>query len=261
MTDAEPAHPLRSRLRELYFGTSAKALRFQAALLFLDVLVIGFFIFDSFVKDTPYFYWIDYAIAAFLAFDMLAKLYALGSVQRWMRYPTTWIDLIVLATMLVPAIQPLGFLRILRLWTVAHRERTWNVLGGGRWDDTYIEDLTKAIVNLIVFIFMASGFAYAFFAGQHTKLNTFIDAMYFAITSLTTTGYGDITLDTQWGRVFKIVLMLSGITLFFGVAQKAFAPHKRRIRCAQCSLDRHEPDADYCRACGTRLEAPGQADA
>lgn len=253
MSEAASPWPLRSKLRDLYFGTDAAALRFQGVLLALDVLVIGFFIADSFIHEKWWFLWVDYAIATFLAFDIAAKLYALGSVRRWLRYPTTWVDLLVLATMLVPAIANLGFLRILRLWSLAHRERTWNVLGGGRWDDTYVEDLTKAIVNLVVFIFLASGFAYAFFAGAHPKLATFIDAMYFAITSLTTTGYGDITIDSQFGRVFKIVLMLSGITLFFGVAQKAFAPHMKRVRCANCSADRHERDAHFCRVCGEAL--------
>lgn len=253
MSEAASPWPLRSRLRDLYFGTDAAALRFQGLLFFLDLLVIGFFILDSFAQKQWWFLWVDYAIAFFLAFDMAAKLYALGSVRRWLRYATTWVDLLVLATMLVPAIQNLGFLRILRLWTLAHRERTWNVLGGGRWDDTYIEDLTKAIVSLVVFIFMASGFAYAFFHGERTGIITFVDAVYFAITSLTTTGYGDIVLDSQFGRIFQIVLMLAGISLFFNVAQKAFAPHLKRVRCTNCNTDRHERDAEFCRVCGQAL--------
>lgn len=256
MSEAVSPHPLRSTLRELYFGTNARALRFQGVLFALDLLVIGFFILDSFVREQSWFLYVDFAIAGFLAFDMIAKLYALGSVRRWIKYPTTWVDTLVLATLLVPAMHNFGFLRIMRLWTLAHRERTWNVLGGGKWDDTYVEDLSKAIVNLVVFVFIASGFAYVFFAGQHPKLVTFIDAMYFAITSLTTTGYGDITIDTQIGRVFKIILMLSGITLFFGVAQKAFAPHRKRIRCVECNTDRHEPDAHHCRVCGEPLQRP-----
>ncbi|MGE0045987.1 MAG: ion channel [Hyphomonadaceae bacterium] len=244
---------LRSRLRDLYFGRDAEALKFQAAMTWLDLLIIGFFIAANFIREEPWFSYVDYAIAAFLAIDMAAKYFALGSVQRWLKYPTTWVDLVVLATLLVPAFYNFGFLRILRLWSLAHRERTWNVLGGGRWDDTYVEDLTKAIVNLVVFVFLASGFAYAFFGGPGHEIVTFIDAVYFTVTSLTTTGYGDITLDSQVGRLFMIALMITGISLFFAVAQKAFAAHKRRIHCAHCKLDRHEPDARFCRACGERL--------
>jgi voltage-gated potassium channel len=244
----------RSQLRELYFGSSREALRFQGGLVVLDVLVVAFFILQNFLRAQGWFLWVDYAIAAFLAADMGLKLYALGSVRRWLKYPTTWIDAIVLATFLLPQLLAnFGFLRILRLWTLVHRDRTWMVIGGGKWDNTRIEDLTKAIINLVVFVFLASGFAFAFFAGQHPKLVTFVDAMYFTTTALTTTGFGDITIDTQEGRIFKMVLMVTGITLFFSIAQKAFSPPRANIECAECGLCEHEHGARFCRACGTKL--------
>jgi voltage-gated potassium channel len=245
---------LRSTLRSLYFGHDPDAVRFQGVLVALDVAIVAFFILQKFIADQPWFFWLDYAIAAFLALDMGLKLYALGSLKRWLKYPTTWVDLIVLATFLFPQVLAnFGFLRILRLWTLVHRDRTWIVLGGGRWDNTRVEDLTKAIVNLVVFVFLASGFAFAFFAGQHPKLVTFIDAMYFSVTALTTTGFGDITIDTQEGRIFKMILMVTGITLFFRIAQTAFTPPRRNIECTNCGLCEHEPAARYCRACGTKL--------
>jgi voltage-gated potassium channel len=252
-TDIEK-ETLRSNLRELYFGITPRALKFQAWMTVLDVLVIGFFIVSQFIRDQGALYYvIDYAIALFVALDLSAKLYALGSLRRWLKYPTTWVDLIVLSTLLVPIMHNWGFLRILRLWTTVHRERFWNVVGGGRWDDTYVEDLTKAIVNLVVFVFIAAGLAQAFFLAQHPKLNNFLDAVYFVVTALTTTGFGDITIDTAAGRLFSIVLMISGITLFFGIAQKAFTPRRKIMVCDSCGIDRHEIDASFCRGCGTRL--------
>jgi voltage-gated potassium channel len=246
--------PLRSRLRDLYFGASKDALRFQAFLVLVDLLVVGFFIVSQFFRDQPVlFYVLDAVVAAFLAMDLAAKWYALGSFKRLLKYPTTWVDAIVLATLLVPAMHNWGFLRILRLWTTVQRERFWNVIGGGRWDDTYVEDLTKAIVNLVVFVLLAAGVAQALFLEQHPKLNNFLDAIYFVVTLLSTTGLGDITLDTWQGRVFSIVLMVTGVTLFFSIAQKAFAVRAKIIVCDSCGLDRHEPDAAFCRACGARL--------
>lgn len=254
MSEAEKSHPIRSRLRELYFGVTPRALKFQAALLVLDVLVIGFFIAGQFIRSETWFVAIDFGIALFLAADLSAKLYALGSIRRWLRYPTTWLDLVVLATMLFPAwLHNWGFLRILRLWTLVHRERFWNVIGGGRWDDTRVEDLAKAIVTLVVFIFMAAGAAQALFLNQHPQLNNFLDAIYFVVTTLTTTGFGDITVHTTAGRIFSIVLMLAGISLFFTIAQKVVAPQPKIAQCVKCPLDRHEPDARFCRNCGTEL--------
>jgi voltage-gated potassium channel len=248
-------HSLRSRLRELYYGHTDLALRYQAILFVLDLAVVGFFIFNQFIEHGPWFWVVDICIAVFLALDMLAKLYALGTVRRWLRYPSTWADIIVLATFAMPQYN-LGFLRILRLWSLVQSERFWNVLARGRFDDTYTEDLTKAVVTLVTFILLGAGFAQALFLGQHPKLNNFVDALYFVVTSLTTTGYGDITIDTAAGRIFSVALMLAGISLFFSIAQKVFAPPQKIAPCASCGLDRHELDAKHCKICGGELPAP-----
>jgi voltage-gated potassium channel len=253
MSEETPA-PLRSYLRELYFGVTRRALLFQGVLLVLDVLIIGFFIVSQFIVGQPWYVLADFAIAVFLMLDLAAKLFALGSARRWIKYPTTWVDLAVLATLLFPSVlHNWGFLRVLRLWTLVHRERFWNVIGGGRWDDTHAEDLTKSIVTLIVFIFVSAGLTQALFLNDHPKLNNFLDAVYFVVTSLTTTGFGDITIDSAAGRLFSIALMIAGVSLFFTIAQKAIAPHRKIKTCAECGLDRHELDARHCRNCGAAL--------
>lgn len=248
---------LRSRVRALYFGHTQAAIRFQGLLLALDALIIGFFVISQFIVKLTWFWIADAAIAVFVAADLGARLFAFGSVRRWLKYPITWIDLIVLATLLLPRVlYNWGFLRILRLWTVVQSERFWNVAAGGRWDDTRVEDLSKAIVTLIVFIFLAAGATQALFLGKHPELNNFVDALYFVVSSLTTTGYGDIALDSAWGRIFSIGLMLAGISLFVSIARKIAAPAQKIVRCAGCGLDRHDQDAQHCKSCGRAL--PGR---
>lgn len=246
----------RSRVRALYFGHTQSAVRFQGVLIALDLVIVGFFIGSQFIAQQPWFWLADAAIAVFLSLDLFARLFAFGSLKRWLKFPSTWLDLIVLATLLFPTVlHNWGFLRVLRLWTLVRSERFWNVLARGRFDDTYVEDLTKAVVTMAVFVFLAAGAAQALFLNDHPKLNNFIDAVYFVVTSLTTTGYGDITIDSAAGRVFSIVMMLAGISLFFSIAQKAFAPQQRVLRCEGCALDRHAVNARYCCNCGTGLPA------
>lgn len=246
------AHTLRSSLRNLYYGHTNAALRFQGVLLVLDLAIVGFFIVSQFIRDLYWFWIADIAIAVFLVLDMAAKWYALGTFRRWVLYPSTWADVVVLATLIVPAISNLGFLRVLRLWTLVHRERFWNVLGGGRWDDTHVEDLTQAVATLVTFVFIAAGVTQALFLGQHPELNHFVDAIYFVVTSLTTTGYGDITLNSVWGRLYSVGLMVAGISLFISIAQKIVAAPKKIVRCT-CGVDRHDVDAKHCKACGAIL--------
>ena len=248
---------LRSRVRALYFGHTQSAVRFQGVLFALDVLIIGFFIGSQFIREQSWFWIVDAAIATFVAIDLTARLFAFGTLRRWFKYPTTWVDLIVLATLALPTVlYNWGFLRILRLWTLVQSERFWNVLARGKWDDTYVEDIAKAVTTLVVFVFIAAGLTQALFLGHHPQLNNFIDAMYFVVTSLTTTGYGDITLMSPLGRLFTIGLMLVGISLFFTIAQKVFAPQEKIQKCVQCGLDRHGLTASYCCNCGAKLTTP-----
>ena len=56
-------------------------------------------------------------------------------------------------------------------------------------------------------------------------------------------------------------MMIVGITLFFRLAQAVFRPGgKVRHPCPQCGLQRHDPDAVHCKACGMVLNIPNDED-
>lgn len=81
------------------------------------------------------------------------------------------------------------------------------------------------------------------------------------MATLTTTGFGDITLlGSTTGELLSIGMMLVGITLFLRLAQAVFRPGKVVYPCPQCGLQRHEPDAVHCKACGHVLNIPNDND-
>ncbi len=255
---AEPAArpSLRRRLHELYYGDTPGAVRFRIAWIVVDIIIIGFFIAVPLIRGRPIFLTIDYCIAALLAVDLAARALAWGSLSDWIRRPSVWIDIFVLTTLLFPEqLYNLGFLRVLRLWTLVHSEIFWRTVAR-RYDDTRVEDIARAVANMVTFVFIITGFVYASFAGRAEGINGYIDALYFTITSLTTTGYGDILLPGTWGRVLSIITMVVGITLFVRLAQAVFRPHKVRFRCPTCGLGVHDPDAVHCKACGELLNIP-----
>ena len=47
----------------------------------------------------------------------------------------------------------------------------------------------------------------------HSEINTFGDALWWAMTTVTTVGYGDLSPVTATGRMVAVALMLAGITL------------------------------------------------
>lgn len=261
--DEEKGWRLRARLRALYHGSSLTAVRYRLAVLVVDFAIIAFFIASPLLKDqlTPLaFYAIDYLCAALLAFDLIARGYAYCDWRGWFRRPMVWLDIFVLATLLLPAwLFNLGFLRILRLYTLLNSEFFWRTIGR-RYDDTRVEEIVRALAALLTFVFIATGFVYATFAGQHDNIHGYVDALYFTITTLTTTGFGDITLPGTWGRLLTIAIMLLGVSMFIRLASALFRPHKVRFPCPVCGLQRHDPDAVHCKACGELLNIPDEGD-
>lgn len=248
---------LRARLRALYHGSSPVAVRFRLAVLIIDLMIVAFFIAAPLLKsDALVFYVIDYVIAAVLAADLAARASAYSDIRDWLKKPVVWIDLFILATLLFPAwLFNLGFLRVIRLWTLINSDFFWRTVGR-RYDDTRVEDTTKAVVALVTFVFVATGFVYTSFMGRYEGISGYIDALYFTVTSLTTTGYGDILLPGIWGRIVSIVIMLVGVTLFVRLGQTLLRPHKVKFPCPTCGLQKHDPDAVHCKACGEILCIP-----
>lgn len=250
---------LRARLRYLYHGSSDLAVKFRLAVIVIDFAIIGFFLAAPILREAGWaFYVIDGLIAVILIADLAARAYAHGDLKDWLKKPVVWVDLFVLATLLFPVwLYNLGFLRMVRLWTLLNSDFFWRTVGR-RFDDTRVEEITRALAVLVTFVFVVTGFVYATFRGRHEGISGYLDALYFTVTTLTTTGFGDITLPGNWGRVLSIAVMLVGITLFLRLAQALIRPHKVRFPCPNCGLQNHDPDAVCCKACGIVLCIPDE---
>jgi voltage-gated potassium channel len=249
---------LRARLRALYHGDSPVAVKFRLGIIVLDLIIVAFFVAAPIIKETRAFYAIDYAIAVFLVLDLGARCLATTDIKVWLKRPLVWVDLAVLATLLFPVwLANFGFLRVLRLWTLIESDFFWRTIGR-RYDDTRFEELTRAAVRLLTFIFVITGFVYATFIGRYEGIGGWVDALYWTVTSLTTTGYGDISLPGVWGRLLSIAVMLGGVSLFIRLMQVLVRPHKVRHACPRCALLLHDPDAVHCKACGEVLCIPNE---
>ncbi|MDB5622931.1 MAG: potassium channel family protein [Devosia sp.] len=246
---------LRSTLRVLYHSQSPGALRFQYLVLVVDLAIIGFFIASPLIRDEQAFLWLDYSIAGLLGVDFIARALATNNLTRWLRQLPVIIDICILLTLLLPTwFFNLGFLRIMRLWTLTRSAVIWRPLrrrGLGQYQET-----VQAVINLLVFLFVVTGFVYTVFAGREGGIAGYVDALYFTVTTITTTGFGDITLPGTTGKLVSIVIMFVGISLFVRLAQAIFRPNKVHFPCPQCGLQRHDPDAVHCKACGHILNIP-----
>ena len=250
---------LRDSLRKLHHGNSPAAFRFRLSMVAIDIAIIAFFIATPMLQETPTFLWLDYSVAALVAADMTARLLASTDMPRLMRQPSFLVDFFILLTLLFPtALANFGFLRILRLWSLSRSGALWRHLEMRplkAWRET-----SHAVVNLLTFLLVITGFVYTFFFRDGSGLAGYVDAFYFTVATVTTTGFGDIVLPGIAGKLTAIVTMIIGISLFVRLAQSIFRPVKVFFPCPECGLQRHEPDAVHCKACGHLLNIPDNND-
>ena len=170
-------------------------------------------------------------------------------------------DVIVIAALLIsPFIQPnIAFLRILRGLRLIHSYHLLNDLRESSMFFRTHEHAFIAAVNLFVFVFFTTSLVFAIFANETDGYEAYVDALYFTVTTLTTTGYGDITPTTPWAKLLSVLIMVVGVALFVQLARAIFRPAKIVAPCSACGLTQHDPDAVHCKHCGAviKIETDG----
>lgn len=249
----------RVQLGRLYFGQSRVAHQFRYGLLIFDAVTIMFIIGTSFLPRTAWVELLDVIFGLLILTDFAVRLFVSPRPTREFAHPATWADMVAIVSFLAPvAGEGFGFLRILRTLRLLH---TYQLTARLRADSPFFrrnEEVINAGVNLAVFLFIMTGVVYQTQHWRNPAIANYIDALYFTVTALTTTGFGDITLQGPWGRIISIVIMIAGVTLFLRLVQALVRPHKVRYTCPACGLQRHEVDAVHCKACGTLLNIPDE---
>jgi len=247
-------------IEELYESGSARSNRFRYWLLAFDIATVIFVIATSFVPRAPWIEVIDAVLGVLILADFAARMAISENRMRLLIQPATIADLIAVASFLAPiAGEGFGFLRILRTLRLL---RTYRLLARLRQDFPFFrenEDVIVALVNLGVFLFVMTGLIYTTQHRTNPDIANYADALYFTVTTLTTTGFGDITLQGTWGRMLSVAVMIFGVTLFLRLAQVLFRPVKVRQPCPNCGLELHDSDAVHCKHCGEtiRIETEG----
>jgi voltage-gated potassium channel len=247
------------RLRYWYEADSPAAHRFRYGLLAFDIVTIVFVVVSSFLQETRWVERFDLVFGLIILADFCARLAI--SPQRWrdLVHPATWADVVAILSFLAPlAGEAGGFLRVMRTLRLLH---TYQVLSRLRADSGWFrqnEELIIAVVHLVVFMFIMTGIVYETQHWTNPEIQNYIDALYFTVTALTTTGFGDITLKGSLGRLISVSIMIFGVTLFLRLLRSLLQPHKVRFACPVCGLQKHEADAVHCKACGTVLNIPDE---
>lgn len=247
---------LHNAIRLLYTGRSKKAQWFRYALVVFDTLTILYFILSITWPQTGRLSAVDTGLGILILADLAARFWISDDRRRECLKLYTIADLLVVASLLLAPVftDDLAFLRILRGLRLIH---SYHLIRDLRRESRFFrlhEDAILAAVNLFVFIFVMASLVFVVAFGDGAGPESYIDALYFTVSTLTTTGFGDITLTTSGGKLLTVFIMVVGVGLFLQLARAMFQPSKVRHTCPICGLNRHDPDAIHCKHCGEPLK-------
>ncbi|MDK3019726.1 potassium channel family protein [Pseudodonghicola flavimaris] len=249
---------LKSRLDALYNGTTRQSARFRYGLIVFDAVSILYFIVTAPFSSSVAVHLVSSVFGVAILSDFAIRLWLARDRWHLLTRLYTLADLVVIVVLILDPFltHSLAFLRILRGLRLIH---SYHLLGDLRRDSRFFrlrEDAVIAAVNLVVFLFTTASLAYVLFFDRTPGPGAYVDALYFTVATLTTTGFGDITLATTGGKLFSIFVMVFGVALFVNLARALFQPQKVRFTCPDCGLLRHDPDAVHCKHCGHLLNIP-----
>lgn len=248
---------LHAHIDHLYNGENHVSRNFRWGLLILDAVTITYFLIVSFFHHIDDLHIIEEVIGIVYLVEFSARIFISPHRLRDIFRPVGLADLIVIASCLAPTLaENFSFLRVMRTLRLL---RSYHMISALRKQYHFVrvnEDVIFSVVNLLVFVFVITAVVYVMQVGHNPAIKDYFDALYFTVATLTTTGFGDITLIGTSGHILAVLIMIFGISLFLRLVQTIFRPGKVRFECPTCGLIRHDPDAVHCKHCGTVLHIP-----
>ncbi len=254
---------MKTLIDELYNDDTTRAHVFRSALFLFDVATIAYFLYTvtaaRMAPSTP----VDLGIAAIVLGDMLLRMWIADRRLRFLFSVTTLADIVVVVSLVAPVVAGanFGFLKVLRVLRLMRASEFAERLNRATPGLDINPRIVVAAANLVAFIFVVTSFVWVWEHDRNEDVRTYVDALYFTITTLTTTGYGDITLTDRVGRLMTIGIMIFGVGFFLKLLQALYRPNKVEEECRNCGLKLHERDASHCKHCGATIyiETEGQS--
>ena len=192
------------------------------------------------------------------------------SVGRPLKYATSLLGIVDLLaflptyfSLLFPGSQYFLVIRVLRLLRIFRILKLVQYLREAR---LLMKALRASVRKMAVFLFTVLILVVIFGAlmyvieGEENGFTSIPTSIYWAIVTLTTVGYGDISPQTGIGQTLASIIMILGYSIIAvptGIVTvemaQSFRASTSTQACPQCSHEGHDEDAKYCKDCGARL--------
>ena len=268
--------PARAYWRRVIFDHDTKAGKaFDIALIVAIIGSVATMLLDSLPSLSPRahhaLYVLEWTFTVLFTIEYAARLWCAADRLRYARSFYGVIDMLALLPTWIGLILPEGrFLGVIRVLRVLRIFRILKLTQYVSEASVLTQALAAARYKIVVFMFTiltavsVIGSLMYLVEGPEHGFTSIPTAMYWAIVTMTTVGYGDISPATTLGRMLASALMILGygiIAVPTGIVtmelQRAQARVPRAVTCPGCGRDGHDLDAKFCKGCGAALPVAG----
>ncbi|RLM57010.1 ion transporter [Halobellus sp. Atlit-31R] len=237
----------------------------DVGLLGLNLLFVAVFIVETYpvgARFRPLLWSLEVGIALVFAVEYVLRIYGAESRVAEFFDGYTMVDLLAILPTLAVLLFPvslgalnIGFLRVVRVIRVL---RFYRFTRDAEFFFGTVSDNTlraiKLLLTILVLLLASAGLFYSAESGANPGVETFGDAFYYTVVTLSTVGFGDVVPVTRVGRWVTVGSILAAIIVIPRQASKILkewtSREKVNVRCPNCGLAYHDPDASHCKACG-----------
>jgi voltage-gated potassium channel len=263
---------LRERLYIIIFESDTPAGKWFDVLLIISILLSVIAVMLDSVKSInqeygSMLYAVEWLFTILFTIEYILRLSCIGRPAHYARSFFGIVDLLAILptyiSMFIPGSQFLISIRVLRIL------RTFRVLKLVQYmneSQLLMQALWASRRKIVVFLFAVFTLVIIFgsfmylIEGEENGFTSIPKSVYWAIVTMTTVGYGDISPKTDFGQVMASLIMIMGygiIAVPTGIVTAELATIKTRIDthlvCPECSAEDHSPDATFCKKCGVKL--------
>ncbi len=260
----------RTQLYEIIFKADTPAGKAFDVLLIICILAsVGVVMLDSIEEiHSQYTGWLIGAEWFFTILFTIEYILRLICVPSKIRYARSFFGIIDLLSILPSYLSVVRFLRVLRILRVLRVFRVLKLGNHVKQADMLRQALYASRQKILVFLCFVLTLVVIIGAVMYTiespkaGFTNIPQSVYWAIVTLTTVGYGDISPQTPPGKALAAMVMLLGYAIIavptgIVTAQIVQMPKKTVSQaCSDCGYNKHDSDAGYCKKCGGKLTAP-----
>ena len=264
---------IRNRIHEIIFEADTKMGRFfdlvLLVLISLSVIVVLLESVESI--DNQYheiFFWIEWILTILFTIEYLLRIYVTLRPQKYitsfygvvdlLSILPTYISLFIAGSQSLLVIRGLRLLRIFRILKLTKFTTQGQVIMTAL--NRSRGKIVMFFITVILIVTIIGAAMYLIEGGANPRFDNIPRSIYWAIVTLTTVGYGDITPVTSLGQLVSAFVMILGYAIIAvptGIVTNEIINEQRNRSlikstqaCRYCSKEGHDLDAKFCKYCG-----------